>query len=131
MEDFNPDELGRKVSRGGTLTKAEACAALSWADHQLLSPEMAEVIAKPFGVKPALGRHYDTRSEFKGLTLNGVNPVTGKEFVEGDYTTGIEAHILAEQIALGLGLQLPQMFGIGSRLRVACKAIKDFLAANG
>ena len=92
-------------------------------DHALLTPETAKAICEPFGIEPNLGKHRDTRSQFKGLTLSGINPETGKEFVEGDYATGVEAHNLAVHIARHLQVEFTEMFGIGSQLRSACQAI--------
>lgn len=85
-------------------------------------------MSKPFGFTPVMSKHFDTRSEFKGLTLNGINPVTGKEFKEGDYAMGIEAHRLAMQLCRHLGLSFDDKFGIGSQLRVCCDSLEKSLS---
>ena len=109
------------------MTKLEAIKSLEEHDHAFLSPEYAKEVAKIFGMKPFLQKMRDNRSKFKGLTLSGVNPETGKEYQEGEYAEGIEAHSLACQIADHLKVEYAPMFGIGSQLRSACGAILKHL----
>ena len=98
-------------------SKLEAVNALAEHDHGFLVPEFANAVCEPFGTEPRLLRMKDTRSHFKGLTLYGKNPETGREFKEGDYSSGIEAHKLAIQLCNHLDLRYPDFFGIGSQLR--------------
>ncbi len=58
--------------------------------------------------------------DFKGLTLND-----GAESAEG-----VAAHKLALQIASHLGVNVPDMFGIGSQLRIACAKILEHLGSK-
>ena len=109
------------------LSKIEAVNLLSKFDHSFLTPETVESICKPFALPCPLYKARDNRSQFKGLTLHGINPVTGKDFQEGDYAEGQDAHKLAEFICEKLGLSVPDMFGIGSRLQVACDALRKHL----
>ena len=110
------------------MTKIEAIKELKGYDHCFLTEEGAEEICKPFGLKPLLYLAKDNRSQFKGLKLNGINPTTGVEFVEGDKAKGQDAHRLACYIADKLGVEYQEMFGIGSQLRSACEAIEKSLS---
>ena len=109
------------------MTKLKAIRELHSEDHTFLSPEGAREICKPFGIEPELYEARDTRSQFKGLTLYGINPKTKKEYQEGDTTLGIDADILACQIARALKVDYQSMFGRGSQLRSACEAIEKYL----
>lgn len=109
-------------------TKLEAINALAEQDHGFLSPEFASEICQHFGISPKLRRMQDKRSEFKGLTLYGKNPETGKEFLEGDYSLGIEAHSLAIQLCNHLKLKYRDYFGIGSQLRGCIEVLRKELA---
>lgn len=109
------------------MNKIEAIKELTKFDHQFLSPKGAEEITKPFGIKPRLDVMVDTRSKFKGLTLYGKNPKTGKEYKEGDTSEGISSHSLANQIADHLKIKYIRMYGIGSQLRETCDKILKFL----
>jgi len=92
-------------------------------DHAFLKPEFVKKICKPFGLKPITYWAADNRSQFKGLTLVGINPKTKKEFKEGDKVKGQDAHRLACYIANNLKIDYQDCFGIGSQLRSACEAI--------
>lgn len=109
------------------MTKLKAIKELKKYDHSFLSPEGAKEIAKPFNFKPPLAIKEDTRSQFKGLTLYGINPKTKKEYQEGDTCEGIDAHRLANAIADHLGIDYPNFFGIGSQLRGTCEAMQKQL----
>ena len=109
------------------LTKVEAIEELVKLDHSFLTERGAKEICKPFGIDPELYEAKDTRSQIKGLTLYGINPKTEKEFVEGDTSLGIDADVLAVQIAKHLEIDFENMFGRGSQLRSACEAIKEHL----
>lgn len=109
------------------MTKSEALKYLSDCDHCFLKPEKAKEIGKAFRVKITTYKAKDERSQFKGLTLNGINPKTGKEYKEGDYAEGQDAHRVAMQICKGLGLEYEEMFGIGSQLRSCCGAIANYI----
>ncbi len=111
-------------------SKRQAVAKLSKYDHAFLKPEMAIKICEPFGFTPRLQTQTDSRSEFKGLTLFGINPKTGKEFVEGDTCEGIAAHTLAMQICNHVKVQFQDCFGIGSQLSACCKALNSWLDAG-
>ena len=112
------------------MNKLEAISNLRKHDHSFLTPEGAEKIAEPFGFKPVMSKHHDTRSQFKGLTLWGVNPITGKEFVEGDYAMGIEAHNLAMLICEHEKVEYQDMSGIGFQLRACCEALAEHCNAK-
>ena len=86
-------------------------------DHAFLTPEGAEHFAKPFGFEPHLYKEIANPNSPKGLTLND-----GKT-----ETYGVAAHQLALQIASHLGVSVPDMYGIGSQLRVACSKILEHL----
>jgi len=109
------------------MTKLQSIKELVKYDHCFLSPKEAEKICKPFGIKPNLRVATDTRSQLKGLTLNGINPKTKKEYQEGDITSGIDAHYLAIQICDHLKVSYQDYFGIGSQLRECCKVVKKHL----
>lgn len=100
------------------MTKLEAVRSLREYDHCFLSPEGVKEIGEPFGIF-ATTRMKDNRSEFKGLTLNNAK--------EGDVAEGLPAHTLAEMICHKLGVEYPEMFGIGSQLRVCCDAAERYL----
>lgn len=109
------------------MNKIEAIKDLVKQDHIFLFTKRAEELTKPFGIKPKLREMKDTRSFFKGLTLHGKNPKTGKEYVEGDTAMGIDSHLLAGQIARHLKVEYDEHFGIGSQLREICGKILKFL----
>lgn len=96
-------------------------------DHCFLKPETVREITEPFGFEGELYKAKDCRSELKGLTLNGINPKTGKEFQEGEYAEGQDAHKVAIQICNHLKLNYPDFFGIGSQLRGCCEVIRKYL----
>ena len=108
-------------------TQLESIKELVKADHVFLSPEGVRSYTEPFGFKGRLRSLPDTRSQFKGLTLNGINPKTGKEYVEGDTALGNDAHLVACEIADHLGIKYADMFGVGSQLRSACGAVQKHL----
>jgi hypothetical protein len=109
------------------MTKLEAIKELVTYDHSFLSPETAKKLAEPFGISPNLYDARDTRSQFKGLTLHGINPKTGKEYQEGDTCSGVDADILSTQIANYLKVDYCPMFGRGSQLRETCRAVEEYL----
>ena len=109
------------------MTKAEALKYLSDSDHCFLKPETVKEIGKAFGVKVSTYEATDNRSEFKGLTLNGINPKTKLPFKEGDTREGQDAHQLAMQICKGLDLDYQDMFGVGSQLRACCESIANWM----
>lgn len=86
-------------------------------DHAFLTKEGAEHFTAPFGFTPRLHVEKANPQDFKGLTLNN-----GAESAEG-----IGAHQLALQIASHLKVSVPDMFGIGSQLRIACAKILEHL----
>lgn len=93
-------------------------------DHAFLSPEGARHFTEPFGFQPFT--HFekaDYPQNPKGLRLN--DDMTGARGAEG-----IGAHKLALQIASHLNVSVPDMFGIGSQLRVACSKILEHLNAK-
>ena len=112
------------------LKQLEAIKELVKFDHSFLKPETAKRLTEPFGFKVRLYRARDNRSEFKGLTLTGINPETGKEFKEGETAQGQDAHQVAEQIAEHLKLEWSEMFGIGSELRECCRVVREHLEAE-
>jgi hypothetical protein len=116
-----------KLFKNKTMTKLQAIRKLYEHDHSFLKPEFANKIAHTFGISPNLYEAVDTRSEFKGLTLYGDNPKTGKPFKEGDKALGIDADVLAEQIADHCKAEHTPMFGRGSNLRECCSAVEELL----
>lgn len=93
---------------------------LAECDHEFLESSRVARITEPFGF---LGRTYFAQAnpqDFKGLSLwddNG-DPM--------DRAWGQNAHSVAEQICVHLGIDYPPMHGIGSQLRVCVDAIKKF-----
>jgi hypothetical protein len=109
------------------MNKSEALKYLSESDHCFLNAERTKEIGRAFGVKVSTYKAVDNRSEFKGLTLNGINPDTKLPYKEGDTREGQDAHRLAMQICKGLELDYQDMFGIGSQLRACCESIAEWL----
>lgn len=102
------------------LTKAhqvKAIMKLYEYDHAFLNGEGAMHFTKPFGIIPRLHTEEADPRNPKGLTLHN-----GARRAEG-----VAAHHLALQIAQHLGVDVPDMFGIGSQLRVACTKIIEHL----
>ena len=89
--------------------KKEAIEKLKQLDHCFLLPETANKIASAFGCKATTRQVQDTRSQLKGLTLNG-------DYKEGDWAEGVDADILAMQICKQLELNYKSYFGRGSQL---------------
>jgi hypothetical protein len=108
-------------------SQLDAINELEEFDHSFLKPETVSRLTEPFGFKGGLYRATDNRSVFKGLTLSGINPETGKEFQEGDKAWGQDAHKLAEQICEHLGLKWSEKFGIGSELRECCRVAREHI----
>lgn len=107
------------------MTKDKALEILESADHCFFYEKEAKEIAKAFGLQlKNLSEQEDTRSQFKGLTLGGINPKTGKEFKEGDTVKGVDASLLAERICSHLKLECKGFFGRGSQLRECVGALK-------
>ena len=101
------------------MTKLEAIRQLRECDHCFLSPEGVRELGKPFGVFETITAK-DNRSDFKGLNLGEGNK-------EGDTAEGLPAHSLAIMICKKLGVNFPYQHGIGSQLRVCCKAVTEHL----
>lgn len=89
-------------------------------DHAFLTPEGAAHFTEPFGFTARLRVEKANPQDFKGLTLP--NGMTEAE--------GVEASRLALQIASHLGVNVPDMFGIGSQLRIACARILEHLGSK-
>lgn len=89
-------------------------------DHAFLTAEGAAHFTEPFGFKAHLHIEKANPQDFKGLTLR--DGLTEAE--------GVAAHKLALQIAGHLGVNVPDMFGIGSQLRIACARILEHLGAT-
>jgi len=103
------------------MKQLEAIKELREYDHCFLSPDGVREIGKPFDVfETTIAK--DTRSEFKGLTLNDAK--------EGDVAEGLPAHTLAELICKKLGVEYPAMYGIGSQLQVCCDVAERFLLSQ-
>jgi hypothetical protein len=102
------------------MKRLEAIRELAKHDHGILTPEEAQELADPFGVK--------------------VQPVTfevGKGRVVAGPSgrwQGVGAHVLAHQLARSLGLNegdaYPDARGIGSQLRGACGAVERYLESQ-
>lgn len=86
-------------------------------DHAFLSPVGAAHFTQPFGFIARTHVEKANPQDFKGLTLN-----EGMSEAEG-----VEASALALQIASHLGVSVPDMFGRGSQLRIACAKILEHL----
>jgi hypothetical protein len=84
-------------------------------DHDILKVEAARRIAASFGLKEVPIRTFEVGQD-KVWTLYGKQRARG-----------VDAAELAEDIASFLRLQYPSMLGVGSRLRVACDAIENYL----
>lgn len=86
-------------------------------DHAFLTPEGAAHFTEPFGFTAHLSVVEANPQDMKGLTLhNGAKRAKG-----------IEASKLALQIAQIVGVSVPDMYGIGSQLRIACSRILERL----
>lgn len=86
-------------------------------DHAFLSPEAVVRFTKPFGFVGSTYKAKANPQAFKGLTLaNGATEAEGQD-----------AHRVALQIAQHLGVDVPDMNGIGSQLRIACTKILERL----
>ena len=104
------------------LTKEQAIANLRELDHCFLMPSGVEALTKPFGFVGTIYKTKDTRSQFKGLHIP-----QGKE---GQEWEGQDADRVALEIAKHLGLNVPDMFGKGSQLRIACEMIEEYLSKS-
>lgn len=100
---------------------AKVIRQLYEADHSFISKEGVRHYTEPFGFMGSTYLAKANPQDFKGLSLfdKDGNPISEME--------GQAAHILAEEIADKLKLTYPDMLGMGSRLRVACKAILEHL----
>ena len=102
------------------MDRLEAIRELAKHDHGILSPEEAQKLADPFGVKV----RPTTFNVGEGRVVSG--PL-------GPWQ-GVGAHVLAHQIARSLGLNegeaYPDVRGIGSQLRVACQAVERYLESQ-
>ena len=100
--------------------RLEVIRELAKHDHGILSPEAAQELADPFGVKV----RSTTFNVGEGRVVSGPS---------GSWQ-GIGAHVLAHQIARSLGLNegdaYPALRGIGSQLRVACAAVERYLESQ-
>jgi hypothetical protein len=106
------------------MTKLKAIETLYNGDHQFFSPEVATQIINAFGLKLKLQRQQDTRSQFKGLTLFGKNPETGKEYREGDWSEGYDSADLASTICTELNIEFESYYGRGSQLAHCAEQLK-------
>ncbi len=86
-------------------------------DHAFLTPEGAARFTEPFGFTPHLYTERANPEHPKGLSL----------FDGAESATGVAADKLALQIASKLGVSVPDMFGRGSQLRIACARILEHL----
>ena len=100
------------------LSKINAIKELSEMDHGFLSPEGVKRYGEPFNVYHT-SLQEDKRSQVKGLHL-----FEGKE---GDATEGLASDELASMICEKLGLEVAQVYGRGTRLRMCCTSIIEFL----
>mgnify|MGYP001573982963 CR=1 FL=1 len=104
------------------LTKIQAIDELEKYDHAFLTPEAVRELGEPFGVYHTITAT-DNRNDFKGLNL-------GQDNKEGDQAEGLPAHDLARLICKRENVPYAFMNGIGSQLRVCCKAMREHLAEN-
>jgi len=88
-------------------------------DHAFITEEGAEHFSKPFGFKAHCYVEKANPSDPKGLTFDD-GRLEGK---------GVAAEKLALQIARHLNVNVPDMFGRGSQLRIACAKILEHLNA--
>ena len=101
--------------------QAKVIRELYECDHGFLSKEGVEHFTKPFGFS---GRTYLAKAnpqDFKGLSLQDKdgNPISELE--------GQDAAKVALEIASHLGVQVPDMYGRGSQLAIACARILEHL----
>jgi hypothetical protein len=102
------------------MDKKEAIEGLREYDHAFLSEEGADTFSDAFGFKARTAVVEATPNEPKGLTLkNGAKSARG-----------IAADELAVQICEHVGVEYPEMFGRGSRLRACCDALEQFLSSK-
>lgn len=107
------------------MTKLEAVNELVKYDHCFMTVDGARTLAEPFGydVEKIAYIAKDTRSEFKGLTMEGKQ--------EGDEALGVDADRLAEALCQHLELEYRPMMGRGFRLRHCCQVIRESLENEG
>ena len=101
------------------MTRAEALSQLEDWHHSVASPEKAYKVATALGVPRdvvPVREFEDTRSQFKGLTING-----GKE---GDKVKGVDAMQLAMWICLYLDVEYESALGRGSQVKCCVKALR-------
>lgn len=102
------------------MERLEAIRELAKHDHGILTPEAAQELAAPFGVTV-------TPQTFETGQGRVVSGPPGR-------WTGVGAHALAHQLAGSLDLRegrdYPDVRGIGSQLRVACRAIETYLESQ-
>ena len=93
-------------------------------DHAFIPKEQVFKLTDAFGFKGTTYLAKANPEDFKGLSLYDAkgNPVSEME--------GQAAHKVALQIAKHLGVEVPDMYGIGSQLRVACAKILEHLNAK-
>lgn len=102
-------------------TQAKLIRTLYELDHAFLPKEQVLKFTRAFGFDGVTYLAKANPQDFKGLELhdaqgNSVNEMEGQA-----------AHIVALQIANSLKVDVPDMFGIGSQLRVACARILEHL----
>lgn len=86
-------------------------------DHAFLPKNEALRFSRAFGFDVHTHVERANPDDFKGLSLpNGMTEMDG-----------IAAHSLALQIASHIGVTVPDMYGVGSQLRIACSKVLEHL----
>ena len=103
--------------------QSAALDRLASLDHAILYPKSAYEIADALGVAREHVPVYevrDTRSEFKGATMKGLE--------EGESAEAVAADVLAESLCQALGIKTRDYFGRGTRLREAVRQLREHFA---
>lgn len=105
--------MSNDTTENENMNKLEAIKKLKTFDHGILKTEAAQELATLFGL--------EVRAQTFTVGEDRVADGPSNDF------EGIAAHVLAEQIANSLSAEYLPMFGIGSRLRIACEATEKAL----
>lgn len=95
-------------------------------DHSVWEPVKAVDIAIALGFPAAdvpIHEERDTRNEFKGLTLYGINPKTGEEFKEGDTTEIVDPLDFLSSMCSYFNIEYPVFIGRGFQHRELVRAL--------
>jgi hypothetical protein len=117
--DLLPDKTSPKLPK----EKQKLINMLHDYHHSILTPEGAQAYCDAFGVPvPKMREYQDSRSEFKGITLDGPNTQ------EGDKDRGYGGTELAEYICGCLNVKYQSYMGRGFQMQGCCTALSAYFA---